>query len=142
MTPQCIDRSLYLDKKSTLDLETRWNFFSAGHSPAYTASLAQEGRQIERFRVFTHGSYSEIVSLHVRVYLRGFRGTGIGVTLALAIFGKFLLGFLAGRHRLLHAPEEHVDFFRKLLTWALCFACYYSGSWRVAASGPTNPKSI
>jgi uncharacterized protein len=76
-------------------------------------------KEAERFRVFTSGRYADVVALHAREYVPGFWGSGIGVMFALAIFGKFLLGFLAGRHRLLEAPEEHAAFFRRLLVWGL-----------------------
>ncbi|XXF75433.1 DUF418 domain-containing protein [Myxococcaceae bacterium GXIMD 01537] len=41
------------------------------------------------------------------------------LTFIFALFGRFLLGLLAGRSRLFHEPERHLPLFRKLFKWAL-----------------------
>jgi len=82
-----------------------------------TAEEAEERALKEfRFRVYTYGAYPEVVREHVAFY---FSSWGFQLYFNSAIFGKFLLGLLAGRLRLFHDPEQHLHFFRRLLIWGL-----------------------
>jgi uncharacterized protein len=70
------------------------------------------------FRAFTSGSYVASFRENAR-YAVGFWTTGFALQFLPAILGKFLLGFYAGRRRLLEEPEAHVPLFRRLLVWGL-----------------------
>ncbi|MGH9793893.1 MAG: DUF418 domain-containing protein [Candidatus Acidiferrales bacterium] len=91
--------------------------------PVETAGSAEtsapDAVRVQSFQVFTHGSYPAVVREHLRRYFGGFWGSGFAFLFLTAIFGKFLLGLLAGRHRILHDPEQHLTFFRRMLTWGL-----------------------
>ena len=85
---------------------------------AQTAEEAEERALKEfRFRVYTYGTYPEVVREHVAFF---FSEWLFVLYFCCAIFGKFLLGLLAGRLRLFHDPEQHLHLFRRLLIWGLC----------------------
>jgi uncharacterized protein len=69
-----------------------------------------------RFQVYTYGSYSQVVAEHVAFV---FSDWFFQLYFHTAVFGKFLLGLVAGRLRLFHDPPQHPLFFRRLLVWGL-----------------------
>jgi uncharacterized protein len=69
-----------------------------------------------RFRIYTHGTYPQVVTEHVSFV---FSEWLFQLYFNTAVFGKFILGLLAGRLRLFHDPERHPRFFRGLLLWGL-----------------------
>jgi uncharacterized protein len=72
----------------------------------------------DRFRAFTSGNYVESLGENARYAMR-FWISGVALHFLPSILGKFLLGFYAGRRRLLQAPEAHLQLFRKLRVWGL-----------------------
>ncbi|MBM7119061.1 DUF418 domain-containing protein [Archangium primigenium] len=89
-----------------------------GASEAARASLAQsEAVRLELGRVFKTGGYLEVVRANASFFFGEFIRR-IPPMLS-ALFGRFLLGFLAGRLRLFHDADQHLPFFRKLLRWSL-----------------------
>ncbi len=93
----------------------------AGHAEPSAAERAAEEAEEHtlrehRFRVYTYGTYPEVVAEHVAFY---FSNWGLTLYFSASIFGKFLLGLLAGRLRLFHDPERHLHVFRRMLTWGL-----------------------
>ena len=89
---------------------------------------AELGELGARFRAFTSGDYSESFRENAR-YVIQFWASGIALRFLPAILGKFLFGFYAGRHRLLHEPEAHRALFRKLLIWGLVIGLVGNGIW-------------
>ena len=81
-----------------------------------------------RFRAFTSGSYVESLRENAK-YAVGFWTSGFALHFLPAVFGKFLLGFYAGRRRLLEEPEAHLGLFRKLLVWGLVFGLVGNALW-------------
>ena len=82
------------------------------------ARKTEEALHAMNYAAFTGGSYVGIVRAYTTNYF------SIATLLFFAefltsIFGKFLLGFYAGRTRLLHEPLNHIDLFRRLLVWGL-----------------------
>jgi uncharacterized protein len=69
-----------------------------------------------RFQVYTHGTYGQVVAEHVAFF---FSNWLFQLYFNCAVFGKFLLGLVAGRLRLFHDPEQHLPLFRRLLLWGL-----------------------
>ncbi len=83
-----------------------------------TAAEAEERAETEhRFRVYTYGTYPQVVAEHVAFV---FSEWLFQLYFNCSVFGKFLLGLLAGRLRLFHDSEQHLHFFRRLLVWGLC----------------------
>jgi uncharacterized protein len=81
-----------------------------------------------RFDAFTSGSYSVTLRENAR-YALGFWTSGVAVHFLPAIFGKFVLGFYAGRGRLLENPDAHLPVFRWLLLWGLAFGVLGNAVW-------------
>jgi len=48
--------------------------------------------------------------------------------LLIALLGRFLLGFVAGRRRLFHDAPQHLPFFRKLLGWSFLVGALGTGT--------------
>ncbi|EAU67274.1 transport protein [Stigmatella aurantiaca DW4/3-1] len=93
-------------------------------SPEVIQTVAQEEQvRAEALRkqsraVFAHGSYLDTLRPNATIYLtRLFRP--IFISFVLIALGRFLLGFVAGRHRLLQEPERHQPLLRRLLGWGL-----------------------
>jgi uncharacterized protein len=53
----------------------------------------------------------------------------------LAVFWKFLLGFLIGRRLLLQQAERHIPLFRRLLPWALAAGLAGNAVWLAFEAG-------
>ncbi len=87
-------------------------------SPAAQAAEEAQERALKehRFWVYTYGTYPQVVAEHVAFF---FSDWLFLLYFNSAVFGKFLLGLLAGRLRLFHDPEQHPHFFRRLLLWGL-----------------------
>ena len=86
-----------------------------------------------RFQAFSSGSYSAALRENAR-YALGFWTSGFALHFLPAILGKFLLGFYAGRRRLLEEPESHMLLFRRLLTWGLVFGAAGNVLWVVSTA--------
>src|SRR5262249_14118965 len=71
--------------------------------------------------------------------------SGVALHFLPAILGKFLLGFYAGRRRLLEQPEAHLALFRGLLTWGLLIGLAGNALWvaitTLTHSGALAPSS-
>jgi uncharacterized protein len=91
---------------------------SAEMSPAAQAVEEAEEKALKqrRFQVYTYGTYPEVVAEHVAFV---FSEWLFLLYFSSAVFGKFLLGLLAGRLRVFHHPEQHLHWFRRLLVWGL-----------------------
>jgi uncharacterized protein len=63
------------------------------------------------------GHYFEVVRAFAIYYFNDFLPQLI--TYIFALFGRFLLGLLAGRRRLFHDASQHLPLFRKVLVWGL-----------------------
>jgi uncharacterized protein len=80
----------------------------------------------QTLEVFQSGGYFEVVGANAAYYFRAFVD---GMVYSLPpLLGRFLLGLLAGRRRLFHAPSEHRPFFRKLLWGGLGVGVVTSGA--------------
>jgi uncharacterized protein len=82
----------------------------------------------QRYHGFTSGSLSFWLRENAD-YALGFWRGGVALYLLPAIFGRFLLGFYAGRRRLLEQPELHVALFRRLLVWGLIVGVTGNALW-------------
>jgi uncharacterized protein len=76
----------------------------------------EKALRAHRFQVYTYGTYSQVVAEHVAFF---FSNWFFQLYFNSAVFGKFLLGLVAGRLRLFHDPQQHPHFFRRLLVWGL-----------------------
>ena len=81
-----------------------------------------------RFRAFTSGSYAVSFRENAR-YVMSFWTSGFALQFLPAILGKFLLGFYAGRRRLLEQPELHLALFQRLLVWGLLVGLIGNALW-------------
>ncbi|WP_225411368.1 DUF418 domain-containing protein [Stigmatella hybrida] len=95
----------------------------ASSTETVQAVAQQERAQAEAFQkqaqaVFDHGSFLETLRTNAAVHMkRALRP--VYFAFLLIPLGKFLLGLLAGRHRLLQEPGQHRPLLRKLLGWGL-----------------------
>jgi uncharacterized protein len=83
-----------------------------------------------RFEAFTSGDYGESLRENAK-YAFGFWTHGVALHFVPAILGKFLLGFYAGRHRLLERTDVHLGLFRTLLVWGLVLGLFGNAVWVV-----------
>jgi len=88
---------------------------------AMEAAMAQSTeRRAQTLEAFTNGTYLEVVRANAQYYFNDFMKPLVVVMWA--FLGRFLLGLVAGRRRLLHDAPQHLPFFRKLLGWSLLVA--------------------
>ena len=73
---------------------------------------------------FANGSYGEILHWNSRVYFSSLLGVLYIFPLTV---GRFLLGFYAGRRRLLHNVGANLPLFRKIFWWSLPIGLLSSG---------------
>jgi uncharacterized protein len=66
---------------------------------------------------FQSGSYFEVVAANASYYFSLFIKPLLLTVLAL--LGRFLLGLLAGRHKIFQEPGQHLPLLRKVLLWGL-----------------------
>ncbi len=71
------------------------------------------------YAVYGHGSFSEIIAVRLSEYSYALGGV---FTMYPFVMAMFLIGYLAGRRRLLLDVEKHLGFFRNLLWFSLPFA--------------------
>ncbi|EPX60489.1 hypothetical protein D187_001976 [Cystobacter fuscus DSM 2262] len=90
---------------------------AAGTEAARVLKEQADANRAERLDTFLHGSYPDVVGAHARFYFGEF--VRRLPPMLCALFGRFLLGFLAGRRRLFHDVSRHLPFFRALLRWSL-----------------------
>ncbi|OJH37192.1 DUF418 domain-containing protein [Cystobacter ferrugineus] len=90
---------------------------AAGTEAARVLKEQSAANQAQRLDTFQHGSYPDVVRAHARFFFGEF--VGRLPPMLCALFGRFLLGFLAGRRRLFHEVSRHLPFFRSLLRWSL-----------------------
>ncbi|MCI0348402.1 MAG: DUF418 domain-containing protein [Acidobacteriales bacterium] len=79
----------------------------------------QPSVETHRYEIFTYGTYGDVVKEHLHDYFTDYLTSGFFFLFLMAIFGKFLLGFLVGRYRILHAPERHLASLRTVMFWGL-----------------------
>ncbi|MFY0564163.1 DUF418 domain-containing protein [Archangium lansingense] len=89
----------------------------AGAEAAKAAMERTNQLKAETMASFTSGTYFEVVRANARYYFGQFV-QNLGPFL-FALFGRFLLGLVAGRRRLFHDAPQHLPFFRKLFRWSL-----------------------
>lgn len=90
---------------------------AAARAVEQAAEEAEEkALRTHRFQVYTYGTYPQVVTEHVAFV---FSDWLFQLYFNSAVFGKFLLGLVAGRLRLFHHPQQHPQFFRRLLVWGL-----------------------
>lgn len=96
--------------------------------PADT-SLREVRRQFhdQLLAAFAHGSYGEMLEWNARQYFQAFLLSASFLYILPATLGRFLLGFYAGRRRLLHDVSANLPFFRKLFWWSLPVGVLGSG---------------
>jgi uncharacterized protein len=76
---------------------------------------------------FANGGYGEMLQWNARQYFQAFFMSLSFLYILPATVGRFLLGFYAGRRRLLHDVAANLPFFRKLLWWSLPLGLLGSG---------------
>jgi uncharacterized protein len=81
--------------------------------------------RVQRMDTFLHGTYPDVVRTHARFFFGEF--VGRMPPMLCVLFGRFLLGFLAGRRRLFHDVSRHLPFFRSLLRWSLVVGVLSTG---------------
>jgi uncharacterized protein len=92
---------------------------------AKEAMLQSAARKEELLAAYARGHYLEVVPIAARVYVREFMR--LHLLFLLPIFGRFLLGLLAGRLRLLHDVSLHRSQLRKLLVAGLLVGAMGNG---------------
>ncbi|CAM3213801.1 DUF418 domain-containing protein [Corallococcus sp. ZKHCc1 1396] len=75
---------------------------------------------------FTHGSWLDATKATSFFFFRDYLPLLLAITLS--TFGRFLLGLLAGKHRIFHDVPQHLWLFRRLLGWGLVAGVIGSGS--------------
>ena len=80
---------------------------------------------------FAHGGYAEMLQWNARQYFQAFFLSLSVLYILPATVGRFLLGFYAGRRRLLHDVAANLPFFRKLFWWSLPVGLLGSGLFLV-----------
>ena len=80
---------------------------------------------------FANGGYGEMLQWNARQYFQTFFMSLSFLYILPATVSRFLLGFYAGRRRLLHDVAANLPFFRKLLWWSLPFGLLGSGLFLV-----------
>lgn len=100
-------------------------------SPEQAAALAKESMaranelKDSLLQTFSSGSYLDVVRANARYFFEDFFRP---LTVVLfAIFGRFLLGLMAGRRRIFHDADQHAPLFRRLLGWGLVIGLLGSG---------------
>jgi uncharacterized protein len=92
-------------------------------SPEVAAAMAQEATarsgaiRGEVLQVLRQGSYLEVLRAHARFLFGDFLPPTVAILGSL--FGRFLLGMIAGRRRYFHDAARHLPFFRRVLRWGL-----------------------
>ncbi|WP_224240093.1 DUF418 domain-containing protein [Hyalangium gracile] len=93
---------------------------------AKEASERSAATKAQVLEAFTHGSYLDAVRVGAVGYVREF--LKLHLLFLLPILGRFLLGLLAGRHRVFHDVVQHRPFFRKLLLWGFVAGAIGNGA--------------
>jgi uncharacterized protein len=89
----------------------------AAAAAAKAAKEQAEATKSQTLAAFQSGSYFEVVGANASYYLQLFIKPLLLTVVAL--LGRFLLGLLAGRHKLFHEPSQHLPLLRKVLLWGL-----------------------
>ncbi|KFE66762.1 DUF418 domain-containing protein [Hyalangium minutum] len=92
------------------------------------AKVMREQREAVKAQVlvgFQSNSYFDLVRANALFY-KGFL-QGVFMTMP-SILGRFLLGLVAGRHRIFHEPSKHLPLLRKVLIWGLITGIIGNGS--------------
>ncbi|HYH97373.1 DUF418 domain-containing protein [Hyalangium sp.] len=84
---------------------------------AKTARENSEALRAQLLVAFKSGIYLDVIRANATWYLQEFIRPLIPSMLA--IFGRFLLGLVAGRNRIFHEPTQHLPLLRKVLLWGL-----------------------
>jgi uncharacterized protein len=89
---------------------------------------APPGAEI-RLQAFLSGDPIRIARENVNKIVTTFWVSGVFVFILSQVFGKFLLGYVAGRRRLLQDAAEHLNLYRNLLWWGLIVGLLGNGVW-------------
>ena len=94
-----------------------------------STALVETRRQFhdQVLAAFAQGSYAEMLQWNARQYFSAFFLSLSFLYILPATMGRFLLGFYAGRRRLLHDVAANLPFFRKLFWWSVPFGLLGSG---------------
>jgi uncharacterized protein len=102
--------------------------FGAAADAEAAAKALREEREAVKAQVlagFQSSSYFDLVRANALFY-KGFL-QGVFMTMP-AVLGRFLLGLVAGRHRIFHEPSKHLPLLRKVLLWGLILGIIGNGS--------------
>ncbi len=100
-------------------------------NPAGATSVAHDTEiklKAVRLAAFTKGTYFDIFPENAKINL-SFWLKGIFLFALPHIFGKFLLGFAAGRQRLLQNAPENLLFYRRLMWLGLAVGLICNSTW-------------
>ena len=89
----------------------------ASAAAAKAAKELGDTKRAQTLAAFKSGSYFDVVSANATFYFGKFIKPLLRTIMAL--LGRFLLGLLAGRHKIFHEPGQHLPLLRKVLLWGL-----------------------
>ena len=76
-------------------------------------------RAQETLRIYSQGTYQEMVTRRTRDFVEDFSSLDYYFTWTMPIFPMFLLGLYAGRRRIFEDLSTHLPFIRKVFWWGL-----------------------
>ncbi|NOK35472.1 DUF418 domain-containing protein [Corallococcus exercitus] len=98
----------------------------AGAALLKAANEKSAAIKAETLAAFTNGSWLDAVKATGHFFFRDY--FPLLLSILLPVFGRFLLGLLAGRRRIFHDVPQHLGLFRRLLGWGLVAGVIGSGS--------------
>jgi uncharacterized protein len=98
----------------------------AAAAAAKTAKEQTDTIRAQTLAAFKSGSYFEVLAANASYYLQLFIKPLLLTMVAL--LGRFLLGLLAGRHKIFHEPGQHLPLLRKVLLWGLVLGVIGNGT--------------
>ncbi|WP_375754499.1 DUF418 domain-containing protein [Corallococcus exercitus] len=98
----------------------------AGAAIVKAANEKSAAIRAETLAAFTQGSLLDATKATGSFFFRDYFPMLLAILLP--VFGRFLLGLLAGRRRLFHDAPQHLRLFRRILGWGLVAGVIGSGS--------------
>ncbi|MBN8233193.1 DUF418 domain-containing protein [Corallococcus macrosporus] len=98
----------------------------AGAALVKAANEKSAAIRAQTLAAFTHGRWLDATKATGRFFFRDY--FPLLLAILLPVFGRFLLGLLAGRRRLFHDVPQHLRLFRQFLGWGLVAGVIGSGS--------------
>ncbi|WP_338277565.1 DUF418 domain-containing protein [Corallococcus caeni] len=98
----------------------------AGAALLKAANEKSAAIKAQTLAAFTTGSWLDAVKATGSFFFRDY--FPLLLSILLPVFGRFLLGLLAGRRRIFHDVPQHLGLFRRLLGWGLVAGVFGSGS--------------